>query len=115
MLLDEIEVTRNLAATVNETIFVNVPQNAQRVKWFAKHITTAAVTNSLFPRFDAKTTDGDFSTDGTALFNINGAAAGTSTQGENFASMACNRLKWSIQANAGAATQFYLRVKFYDV
>lgn len=115
MLLDEIQLTRNLAANVSETIYVTVPQNAQRVKWFAKHITTAPVTNSLFPRFDAVTTDGDFSTDGTALFNINGAAAGTSSQGENYTSMACNRLKWSLQANAGAATRFYLRVKFYDV
>lgn len=117
MLLDQIEISRAKAGgSAQEDIFIVLPHHTQRMKWFARHLTGTAILDKMFPRFDAITPDGDFSTDGTVLFNLDGVAPATAqSQGENYAAMACNRLKWSIQAQAGSATQFYLRVKFYDV
>lgn len=118
MLLDQIEEHRaKLAGSAVEEIIIKIPKNTNRVKWWARHLTGAAISNHLYSRLDAKTTSGDFSADlsGTPLFSIDGGAAGTSSVSENTAQMAANRLKWVVQAQAGANTQFFLRVCFYDV
>lgn len=112
-----IEVHRNkTAGGAAEVIFVNIPKNANRVKWWARHIGAAAINNNLFPRLDANTTSANFSADGTAaLFSLDGAAAPATSINEATSSMAATRLAWTIRANAGTNTQFFLRVCFYDV
>ena len=117
MLLDEKSVTRSkIAGSGIEDIFLEVPHNTHRVKWFARHLTSVAIVNDLVGRYDAVTSDGNFSMDGNVMwFNIGGGAVATPSIGEITNALACNRLHYRVQANAGGATQFYLRVRFYDV
>lgn len=112
-----IEVHRNkTAGGAAETIYVNIPRDANRVKWWARHLGAIPINNNLFAHLDANTTSANFSADGSvALFNLDGSAAGTSSTNENESQMAATRLAWTIRANAGTNTQFYLRVCFFDV